>query len=307
MIKEYNYGGVAWKDLECPTTEEISKIVQEYNLNPTTGEELLEPSLKPRTEFFDDYTLIVLKFPARKHLKGKYFIVEKEIDFIIGKSFVITTRYDTVEPIHNVAKIIETNSALDSRNEKKETPAEIFYYMLKALYQKIEIDLDGIRSELHHIESRIFEGREKEMVEKLSYAGREIIDINQIIITHSEPLERMRLGNENHWEHNFKRRIDDLIFRYKKISTYADNNRDLQIGLRSTNDSLLSNKQSDIMKTFTILAFMTFPLSLFVGILGLDTNHRIIIGYRFDFEIILGIVVISVLVMIIFFKKKKWI
>jgi len=48
------------------------------------------------------------------------------------------------------------------------------------------------------------------------------------------------------------------------------------------------------------------PLSLLAGIFGMNTRHDPIIGNRHDFWIISGLMFILAIIMIIIFKKKKW-
>ena len=56
----------------------------------------------------EGYIYLVLHIPLRSKVGEKYVVVEKEIDFVIGKEFIITTKYDTIEPLHNFSKVFET-------------------------------------------------------------------------------------------------------------------------------------------------------------------------------------------------------
>ena len=85
-----------------------------------------------------------------------------------------------------------------------------------------------------------------------------------------------------------------------------NNSRELVNDLRETNDSLLSTKQNETMKTLTILASVTFPLTLITGIFAMRTTHTPILDNPFDFEIVLGIMLIIVCCMYAFFRKKGW-
>jgi Mg2+ and Co2+ transporter CorA len=54
------------------------------------------------------------------------------------------------------------------------------------------------------------------------------------------------------------------------------------------------------------MAFITFPLSVFVGLIAIHTPYNPIIGKPYDFEIILGTIIVAVIAMLGFFKYKKW-
>lgn len=307
MIKKYSYKNVEWIDMEKPSEDEVSQVVGDYKLNPIIGEELANYSLKSKFEVHKDHAFTVLHFPVRVSLPKKHQIKVKEIDFVISKNFIITARYDTIEPLHNFSKMFETNSVLDKESSTLDGSL-VFYYMLRAIYKKIDEDLESLKDEIVNIESQIFEGKEKDMVKKISFVAREIIDLRQTIKPHKELLEALETeANKNSFGSEFIRLASDLKEIFNKINLDSQDNRELLNDLRSTNDSLLSAKQNEVMKTFTIMAFTTFPLSLFVAVFSLETTHTPILGNRFDFEIIVGIIIVAILIMLLVFNKKKWI
>src|SRR5210317_1659031 len=111
MLTRYKHRNLTWIDLESPTQEEVRNIMSEFSINPLAAEELLTPTLKPKVDQYDNFIYLILHFPAFKHSHSEG--QNQEVDFIIGKDFLITTRYDTVDPIHKFSKVFEVNSILD--------------------------------------------------------------------------------------------------------------------------------------------------------------------------------------------------
>jgi Mg2+ and Co2+ transporter CorA len=54
------------------------------------------------------------------------------------------------------------------------------------------------------------------------------------------------------------------------------------------------------------MAFVTFPLSLFASIFGMNTKTLPLAGFEGDFWIILGIMVAATIFFFAFFKHKRW-
>ena len=191
MVQAHQYNGLTWIDIESPNHAEIAEIVATCNLHPTVGDELLNPSSEPKVELHKGYVYLNLDVPSRIHHGHHGTIMKKELDFVVGKNFIITVRYDAVEPLHNFSKVFETNAILDkgSRNGMGEHAGFVFYYMLKRIYSHTRRDLGNIREDIQRAESRIYEGHEKRMVVVLSNIGREIIDARQVLRTHGETLE----------------------------------------------------------------------------------------------------------------------
>jgi magnesium transporter len=76
--------------------------------------------------------------------------------------------------------------------------------------------------------------------------------------------------------------------------------------LRETNNSLLSTKQNETMKTLTVLTFLFLPLSFVAGLFGMNTMNNPIVGNQFDFWIILAIMAFLGMVSLLYFKRKDW-
>jgi len=60
------------------------------------------------------------------------------------------------------------------------------------------------------------------------------------------------------------------------------------------------------MKTLTIMAFVTFPLTLISSVFGMNTTYLPIVGVHGDFWIILGFMCTLAIVFFSYFKYKKW-
>ncbi|MES2470668.1 MAG: CorA family divalent cation transporter [Patescibacteria group bacterium] len=308
MIQTYKYNHLTWVDIQSPTSDDIATILRDYKLHPLVAEEILSPSSKAKIERYDEYLYAVLHFPVRVRSseENSFTVEEKEIDFIIGKSYVISVTYSTVEPLQNFAKVFEVNSIVDKAGTRdiNRHAGFIFYYMLKRLYGSVNNDLQAIEKSLYVGEKKIFLGEERYMVRFLSEINRELIDIKHGLRGHRDVLSyfsQMHLFGDD-----FGYYSTDLQTEYQKAHEFTVSNRDLLSELRDTNDSLLTTKQNETMKVFTIMAFVTFPLTLIIDILTVPSDHNPIMGLRFDFEIILGIMILATLAMFWYFKHKKW-
>jgi magnesium transporter len=76
--------------------------------------------------------------------------------------------------------------------------------------------------------------------------------------------------------------------------------------LRQTNDSLLSAKTNNVMKTLTIITFATYPSILLAGIFGMNTKNAPIVGQPHDFLIIILLIILITSFTFGFFVYKRW-
>jgi magnesium transporter len=69
---------------------------------------------------------------------------------------------------------------------------------------------------------------------------------------------------------------------------------------------MLTTRQNEIIKNLTIMAFITFPLTLLSSMFGMNTTSSPILGHPADFWIIVGIMLSGGVGFFTFFKYKRW-
>lgn len=307
MISTYKHNQVTWVDLENPSQNEILKITERYGLSPEVSSDLLSPTDRPLIEVRANYVYLVLHFPINisENTFDKRTEIQ-EIDFIMGKDFIITNKYITFDSILDFSKRFTANSVL-KKNDKGGCVGEIFFKLMKGLYGEIEDRLEYVNQALQESENDIFNGNEKKMVAELSKLNRLILHFNKSVAIHGETLNHLSLAGQNIFGTEDLRYFNNVLNEYVKVESSIKNLKDYAAELRDTNNSLLFTKQNEAIKILTILAFITFPLTILSGIFSMNTSYVPIVGSKHDFWIIIGMMAGTATVMYAYFKHNKWI
>lgn len=307
MLTRYAQHNLTWVDLVAPTPTEVRALMKEFDLDPMVAEELLVPSFKPKVERRGDAVYVILHFPALRTgtpIGGASQRPEQEVDFIVGKHFLITTRCETVDPLHSFAKAFEVNAVLGRGGATH--GGHLFASMVRRLYEGLGAECDNVHRHLMDIEDRIFNGDERRMVLELSHTGRTIHDFRQSLVPHKEMLESLEPVGSRFFGAEFAYYTREVIGIYERVERSLDNLYDSLQELRATNDSLLSTKQNEVMKTLTVLAFIFLPLTFITGLFGMNTVSDPVVGARGDFWMIVGGMVAIAVGCLAYFKRRGW-
>jgi magnesium transporter len=245
---------------------------------------------------------ITLDFPVVKRTDINH---PHEIKFIVTKTHLVTIRFEDMESVHHFGKEFEVLCLLN--NQKGATPPILFFTMLNYIYDAMYRKLDYIETKMKDIEEEIFSEHEREMVFEISTVSRRLIAFKQTIAAHENALVRLRMGIGLAFGKIMEAHVDKLEHHYRNLTRHARGLSHTLDDLRDTNMALLSTKQNETMKIFTILAFITFPLTLFTSMFGMNTTTTPIIGREGDFWIILGVMAIVSVFFFMLFKYKHWI
>lgn len=302
MIDRYEHKKVIWLDVINPTNEEIRELVEECSLPPEFTDDLT--TMTPRTETFSKkgFLKMTLDFPIVKRTDINH---PHEMKFLVTKNYLITIRFEDIEALHRFAKEYEVFCML---KQGKNSPSAInlFFTMLDYLYEEMHVKLDYLESKLKDIEEGIFNDREKEMVFEISTVTRKLIDFRQTIGAHEKALENLPEKIKVAYAGKHEEKINSLEYHYRDLNRHIFALLSTTEELRDTNNALLTTKQNEVMKLFTILAFITFPLTLFTSMFGMNTQTTPILGKEGDFWIILSIMGVVSITFFLFFKYKKW-
>ncbi len=302
MIFRHTYHDLVWIDVERPTHEEIRMLMNEFDISPLIADELLTPSLRPKVEQYENMLYLILHFPA---LRSGHNNTLQEVDFIVGKKFIITVRYDLLDPLHKFSKVFEVNSVLD-RSDIGDHAGYILFYMMRKLYTSLGHDLAMVSERLRDLEARIYKGEERKMVERLSAVHRDLLTFHRALRFHKPILQSLGKVGEGFFGRDFGHHTDSIQGEYYKVEELLSDQKESLDDLRSTNDSLLTTKTNEIMKALTATNFLLLPAALIIQIFTLPAEHVPIIGKMNDFWIVMGITVIVVGSTFTFFKLKKW-
>ena len=307
MLSTFKYKKLTWVNLESPTSEEVKTVIKKYSVHPLVADELLQPTIRPKVDSYKNFIYLILHFPVFDPIAKTS--ESREIDFIIGKNFLITSHYKNIPPLYELIKIFEADAILMDTDMAKNTGVLIFYIM-RRMYDFSLRQLDHIQLNIGNIEAKIFSskfGFEYGMVQEISYSGRDTLDFKRIIQSHKEVLESLEREGIKFLGASFSHYANNIIGDYYKVWNMLESHKETIESLKNTHDSMLTHRTNDIMKTLTIMAFITFPLAVFTSLFGMNTKYLPIVGTKGDFWIVVTIMLLSTLVMFKYFKHKKWI
>lgn len=303
MVTRYTFNKVTWIDLLAPTADELRPVLEECAIPPELANDLTGMTPQTETRLAKDALKITLDFPIVKRTDINH---PHEVKFIATKTYLVTIRFEEIEAVHRFAREFEVLGLL-KRAGKRATGGHVFLALLSYLHDGLNTKLDYLESRMHEIESGMFNDNEKEILIDIAQVGRRLIAFQQTVSAHRSALNDLARGMEAVFGKSYVEAVENIALRYEHLLRRVSALASTLAMLRDTDNALLSAKQNEIMKTLTIMAFITFPLTLVSSIFGMNTETAPVIGASNDFWIILGIMALISLCFFGFFKYRNWI
>ncbi len=303
MITRHERNGLIWVDLESPSREELRSVVEEFKIDAQVEEEIISPTPYPLFMASPEYAYLILHFPTADVSGGAR---NQEIDVIVGKNFVVTARYEVVGCILTLHKAFEAEDLLGIPNDGG--GAALVERLLRRLYGAMGEEVERVARALDRIEADIFAGKERKTVRAISEAGRILLRFDTTLSRHSEPLTAfLEELQANFFGKKFLKQAHRIEAERAHAASLVASYRAVARELRTTNDSLLSSSQNEVMKIFTTMTVAFLPLTFIAGVFGMHAKYPPILGHQHDFALIIIFMVVVELLLILYLRIKKWI
>lgn len=296
---------LVWYHLVKPASAELSRLSRDLGLNPLVSEELSRPTMRPKTESYDGQIYLVLHLPVFSAREKKTH--SHEVDFVLTESSLITVASDRIAPLDDFFKKCSSEQACEDLYASK-TPAHLFAAVVRELYSFALRELDHIHEHIDRIEERVFatEREEEQLIEDLSFVRRDIIEFRRSLKLQQGTLESLASHGVDLYGPGVRHVLESLVGEYAKVWNLLENHKEAVDALYENNVTVLNIKQNESIRILAIMAFVTFPLVLFAQLFSMATVATPIIGSRYDFWIIVAIMVVAAIGMFGFFKRKRW-
>lgn len=302
MIERFAQGKLHWVNLKRPTIDEIKKVMAELDLSPILMADLTNPIPRNYAQRIENTIKITLDFPTVKRIDVEH---RHEVKFIISKNSLLTIQYEEMSGIDKFKRQFEVAATL-RKKQKTITGMQLFISLINALYEGTFLKLDYLESQLNELESEVFNHETKQMVFEIAGISKKIISFQHILLGHEDVFREAYPFFADVYKNQFETELKDIQIVYFTILRHTKTLYETLTALRDTNTAIINTRQNEIIKNLTLMAFITYPLTLISSIFGMNTDFTPIIGLPGDFWFVIFIMLGASLFFYFFFKRKNW-
>ncbi len=301
-VAELAASDLTWVHVDRPGPVEASELAERFGFHELDVEDILSKRQRPKIDEYPSYLFIVLHFPV--YDKAVQRLNAAELDVFLGQDFLITLPNVELLPVSRLFRRCEDDAELREQLFGKGS-GYLLYHVLDDLFDYCFPILDKIGHKLDSIEDEMFEGRSEEIVRDISNAKQEIISYRKIIKPERATLRLLERHSQRFRREDLELYFDDIVDAAERVWDLLDNYKEVVEALESTNESVISHKQNDVLRLLTIISTIMLPLFVITGIFGMNVAFP---GEatRTAFWVILGVMVAAVIGMVGFFRWKRW-
>lgn len=299
---ELSANGLTWVHLDSLNPDAATSLAERFGWHPLDLEDVLSKRQRPKIDEYPEYLFVVLHFPV--YDKAVQRLNAAELDVFLGSDFLVTLPNVELLPVTRLFRRCEEDAELRESLFGKGS-GYLLYHVLDDLFDYCFPILDKIGHKLDSIEDEMFEGRSEEVVRDLSNVKQEIISYRKIVKPERSTLRLLERHTERFLPEELELYFDDIVDAAERIWDLLDNYKEVVEALEDTNESVISHKQSDVLRILTIISVTMLPLFVITGIFGMNVLFPGE-GGREAFWVIIGSMIATLAGMLAFFRYKRW-
>jgi magnesium transporter len=280
----------------------IEKIGSNFNIHPLVLEDILNTHQRPKLDDYDSYAYLVLRMVSCS--KNQTEIDSEQISIILGKNYIISFQEkegDIFDPIRERIR--------NGKGRIRKGGADyLVYALMDAVVDSFFATLEALGETIEDLEDVLISDPRPENLQQIHELRRLMITLRKSIWPLREVINNMLRGDLDLIQQETEIFLRDVYDHTIQIIETIESYRDIISGMLDTYLSSVSNRMNEVMKVLTIIATIFIPLTFLAGVYGMNFHHMPELDwtwiYPYGFWILMAIVAG---IMIIYFKRKKWI
>jgi magnesium transporter len=281
----------------------MDALSERFGWHALDVEDVLSKRQRPKIDEYPDYLFGVFHFPV--YDKAIQRLNAAELDVFLGPDYLVTLPNVELLPVTRLFRRSEEDEALRAELFAKGS-GRLLYEVLDDLFDYCFPILDKIGHKLDTVEDRMFEERAEDVVRDLSNVKQEIISYRKIIKPERATLRLLERRVERFLPEELDLYFDDIVDGAERIWDLLDNYKEVVEGLESTNESVISHRQNDVLRVLTVFSAILLPLTLLASVFGMNVAFPGN-GTATAFWIVVGVMVAVGAGLLGFFRWKRWI
>ena len=287
-----------WIDISDHQKEIFEILKPLYHLHPLVVEDsVYTTKTLPKIEEFNSYNfLIIYSASLDKTIKTM------ELDFFIGKNLVISSHHGSIDSFENLKKDAPKLSSLMELG-----PDFLLHALIDMEVDKQIAVLEQAEDFLDELSLKIVSHPKDSVLENLFSSKKELRKLRKIFTLQNHVIDSLSKKQMNFFSANVRSYFRDTYDHSLITLDMIENQREIIDNNIQVHFSMATTKLNEIMKVLTIIATIVMPLTLISSLYGMNFKYMPELSMRYGYPAVIGLMVFIAIMMILYFKKKKWV
>ncbi len=280
----------------------LEKLGEGFGIHRLVIEDLMNIVQRPKCEDFGDYLFIVLKMLSYDEKENK--IIPEQVSIILGQRFLLSFQEDSKR---DTFQLIHDHLRNGKGKIRKMDTDYLAYSLLDALVDNYFIILEKLGDRIDLLEEELIIRPGTTVIEQLYQLKREFLFLHKAVWPLREVISSLARRESPLIHEMTTPYLHDVYDHVVQAIDSVEIYRDMLTSMLDLYISNVSYRTNEVMKVLTIIATIFMPLTFLVGVYGMNFEYMPELGWEYGYLLVWVIMIGLAAIMIVYFKKKRWI
>jgi magnesium transporter len=280
--------------------DNIEKIGKQFKIHPLVLEDIMNTGQRPKMEDFGDYLFVVLKMLHYDEEENE--TKTEQVSLILSSNYVISFQENEGDVFDSIRERIRS----DRGRIRKMGVDYLAYSLIDAIVDNYFMVLEKIGEKIEDIEEELVKNPTPEVLHTIHSLKRELIFLRKSVWPLREVISRLERWESPLIDKSIDIYLRDVYDHTIQVIDALETFRDMLSGMLDIYLSSVSNRMNEVMKVLTIIATIFIPLTLVAGIYGMNFRYMPELDWVWGYPMVYVVMLAIGAVMLMYFRRKKW-
>jgi len=292
---------ITWINVDGLYKDCVEHLCEQYQVHPLLVEDILSVGQRAKMDEVDNRLFCLL--PMIYFNPENNTVEMEQVSMVIGPGFLLSFQEDALRDVFNPLRDKLRNGTLRIRERGADY---LCYSLLDVIVDSYFGVIDQLGESIEAIESKLIHKNEQGVLEAISAIRKEVMLMKRAIVPVRELINGFLRTDNSLIEARNEKYFKDVSDHIIQANENCDNLRDLLVNLQDMYMNQINLRMNEVMKIFTMVSLLLAPATVIGGVFGMNFEQIPLLHNPVGFYFSVSAMLITPLLMLVYFKKKKW-
>lgn len=292
---------ISWINIDgVHQVDVIEKLGAHFVVHPLLLEDVVDTQQRPKLDELDDHLFVVLKMFFLNEEDNE--LKAEQVSLLVGTNFVISFQERQGDFFEQVRERLRKGKG----RIRKKGSDYLAYALIDAIVDSYYTILEGLGEHIESLQEELLSDPKQEDLQIIQHLKRDMLFFRKSVWPLREVIGGLARSESDLIKEDvlvYVRDVyDHVIQAIDTIETY----RDMLSAMLDIYLSSVGNRMNEVMKVLTIIATIFIPMTFLAGIYGMNFKYMPELEWRYAYLLFWIVVSVVLILMVVWFKRKKW-
>lgn len=284
--------------------EMLRNIGELFGLHALAMEDVMNSGQRPKIDEYEDQLFVIMAMPGSR----EHGVALEQVSIFMGKNFLISFHNGEADPFEPLRRRLQKHSGR-IRSLKADY---LLYGILDLVIDQGFPILESLGERIETLEDELLDTPTRATLAEIHRLRRELLLLRRMLWPHRDVISYLLRGDLALIGQGTLIYLRDCYDHAVQIMDLLENYRDMATSMLDVYLSSASHRLNEVMRLLTIIATIFIPLTFIAGIYGMNFENPDSpwampeLGWYYGYPLIWGVMLLVVVGMLIFFRRKDW-